>query len=77
MAHAVWVVVVAEADDDDARLFCEDGLVDVPPRLEPRQEDGHQVESGGRRRAAGAVSDAGAAGPNSEELEAVAAAVLV
>lgn len=42
VAHAVWLVVVTEADDDDARLFCEDGLVDMPPGFEPRQEDGHR-----------------------------------
>lgn len=46
VAHAVRVPVVAKADDDDARLFCEDGLVDVPARLESREEVGHGARLG-------------------------------
>ena len=40
MPHAVVVVVAAKADDNQAFLFGEDGLVDVPACLEMGNYDG-------------------------------------
>lgn len=34
LAHAVWVVVAAKADHDEALVFGEDRLVDVPAGVE-------------------------------------------
>lgn len=38
--HAVWVRVSPEEDHDEALLFAEDGLVDVPAAPEMWEEDG-------------------------------------
>lgn len=40
LAHAVGVVVAAEADDDEAVFFAEDRLVDVPAGAEMGKDDG-------------------------------------
>ena len=40
LAHAVGVVVAAEADDDEAVFLAEDRLVDVPAGAEMRENDG-------------------------------------
>lgn len=34
LAHAIWVVVATEANYDEALVLGEDGLVDVPTRIE-------------------------------------------
>lgn len=44
LAHAVWVMVAAEADHHEAVFFAEDGLVDVPACSKMRENDGaHDV----------------------------------
>ena len=40
LAHAVGVVVAAEADDNEAVFFAEDRLIDVPAGAEMREDDG-------------------------------------
>lgn len=45
LAHAVWVPVATEADDDQAVLFGQDGLVDVPAGVEMREDDGTHGKS--------------------------------
>ena len=40
LAHAIWVPVAAEADDDEALFFRENGLVDVPAGDEVGDCDG-------------------------------------
>ena len=40
LAHAVWVVVAAKTDNDEALFFREDGLVDVPAGAEVGDDDG-------------------------------------
>lgn len=40
LAHAVGVVVAAEADDNEAVFFAEDRLIDVPAGAEMGKDDG-------------------------------------
>ena len=47
LAHAVGVPVAAEADHAQALLFAEDGLVDVPARVEMGDDDGAHVRGRG------------------------------
>ena len=43
LPHAVWIVVATEANDDQAVLLAEDGLVDVPSCSEMWEYDGTHV----------------------------------
>lgn len=37
--HTVWIVIAAEADDNQALILTEDGLVDVPGSAQVRQHN--------------------------------------
>ena len=39
LAHAVWVPVATESDDNEALLLGEDGLVDVPASHQVRKNN--------------------------------------
>lgn len=34
LAHAIWIVVATKADHDEALVFGEDGLIDMPAGVE-------------------------------------------